>query len=66
MGNQLVGRENTMDLSFLTPKERQILYLRTQNSTSITECAKRFGVTKERIRQIEAKALRKIKQNSGI
>jgi RNA polymerase sigma factor (sigma-70 family) len=55
-------------LEGLTPREAKVLYLRfgiglTQDYT-LEEVGLRFDVTRERIRQIEAKALRKIKHPS--
>jgi len=55
-------------LEGLTPREAKVLYLRygiglTQDYT-LEEVGTRFDVTRERIRQIEAKALRKIKHPS--
>jgi len=53
-------------LNDLTPKERKILEMRNGLEDGINhtleEVGKEFGVTRERIRQIEAKALEKIRQ----
>jgi RNA polymerase primary sigma factor len=52
-------------LSTLTPRERKILQLRfgleDGRSRTLEEVGKEFNVTRERIRQIEAKALRKLR-----
>ena len=54
-------------LNDLTPKERKILAMRNGLEDGIyhtlEEVGREFGVTRERIRQIEAKALEKIRQN---
>lgn len=54
-------------LDDLTPKERKILAMRNGLEDGIyhtlEEVGKEFGVTRERIRQIEAKALEKIRQH---
>ncbi len=54
----------------LTPREQKILDLRFGLSDGVThtleEVGKEFDVTRERIRQIEAKALEKIKQHGAI
>ena len=48
-------------LNELTDREQQVLYMRYNNNMSLEETARRFKVTRERIRQVEAKALRKLK-----
>ena len=48
----------------VTGKEAHVLDLRLTECMSLAEVADYFGVTKERIRQIEAKALRKIRQQA--
>ena len=59
-------REKLVDvLSSLTPRERKVLTLRfglqDGYSRTLEEVGKQFNVTRERIRQIEAKALRKMR-----
>jgi RNA polymerase primary sigma factor len=70
--SQVVSRELLKDqirevLNDLTERERKILELRfgLRDSTphTLEEVGKIFGVTRERIRQIEAKALEKIRQH---
>ncbi len=57
-------------LDDLPPKERKILEMRNGLADGIThtleEVGKEFGVTRERIRQIEAKAHEKIRQHAKI
>jgi len=54
-------------LEGLTPREQKILKIRFGLEDGVThtleEVGQEFGVTRERIRQIEAKALEKIRQN---
>jgi RNA polymerase primary sigma factor len=64
-------REQTRQaLAGLTPREEQVLRLRfgVGESTDYTleEVGQRFAVTRERIRQIEAKALRKLRRPQRI
>ena len=59
-------KEEVMDvLSSLTPRERKVLELRfgleDGRSRTLEEVGREFNVTRERIRQIEAKALRKLR-----
>jgi RNA polymerase primary sigma factor len=55
-------------LSSLTPRERRVLQLRfglvDDHQCTLEEIGKRLGVTRERIRQIEAMALRKLRHPS--
>jgi RNA polymerase primary sigma factor len=55
-------------LDTLKPRERRVLQLRfgliDGHERTLEEVGTRFGVTRERIRQIEAKALRKLRQPS--
>jgi RNA polymerase primary sigma factor len=55
-------------LDTLNPRERRVLQLRfgleDGRSRTLEEVGKEFGVTRERIRQIEAKALRKLRHPS--
>ena len=62
-------REQLSDvLSTLTPREEKVLRLRfgleDGRSRTLEEVGREFNVTRERIRQIEAKALRKLRHPS--
>lgn len=54
-------------LDFLTPRERKIIIMRFWlngwDVHTLEEVGKEFGVTRERIRQIEAKTLEKLKEH---
>ena len=55
-------------LHTLTPREEQVLKLRygleDGRTHTLEEVGKKFNITRERIRQIEAKALRKLRHPS--
>jgi RNA polymerase primary sigma factor len=58
----------TRTLAFLTPREERIIRMRfgigMNKDHTLEEVGQQFSVTRERIRQIEAKALRKLKHPS--
>jgi RNA polymerase primary sigma factor len=62
---QDLGVQVERALATLSPKEKEILRLRfgigEEGEHTLEEVGKRFAVTRERIRQIEAKALRKLR-----
>ncbi len=64
-GQQLLKETVTAVLHSLSPRERKVLELRfglhDGRSRTLEEVGKVFDVTRERIRQIEAKALRKLR-----
>ncbi|NMB26994.1 MAG: sigma-70 family RNA polymerase sigma factor, partial [Tissierellia bacterium] len=62
-------KEELLDvLETLTPREQEVLILRfglrDGRNRTLEEVGKEFDVTRERIRQIEAKALRKLRHPS--
>ena len=66
--NQLLKDEINSVLSGLTEREEKVLRLRfglyDGRTRTLEEVGREFNVTRERIRQIEAKALRKLKHPS--
>ncbi|MDT8305863.1 MAG: RNA polymerase sigma factor RpoD [Anaerolineae bacterium] len=65
---ELLREQIRQVLGFLTDRERQVLEMRfgldDGQDHTLEEVGKEFGVTRERIRQIEAKALRKLRHPS--
>jgi RNA polymerase primary sigma factor len=66
--HQLLKEQVAEVLASLTPRERKVLELRfgleDGRSRTLEEVGREFHVTRERIRQIEAKALRKLRHPS--
>jgi RNA polymerase primary sigma factor len=67
-GRQLLRRELESVLKSLTPREERVLAMRfgldDGRARTLEEVGREFNVTRERIRQIEAKALRKLRHPS--
>jgi len=66
--NMVLLKDNLTEmLDFLTPRERKIIHMRFGlegwDVHTLEEVWKEFGVTRERIRQIEAKTLEKLKEH---
>lgn len=53
-------------LGTLSPKEEKIIRKHCMNNESVKDIAIEFGVSQTRIRQIEKKALRKLKHPSRV
>jgi predicted DNA-binding protein (UPF0251 family) len=56
----------TQALSTLTPREQELIRMRFEEDLTYEECAMRFDVTRERIRQIEGKAMMKLRHPTRI
>jgi RNA polymerase primary sigma factor len=65
--HQLLKEHVNSVLALLTPREQKILRMRfgleDGRSHTLEEVGQEFGVTRERIRQIEAKALTKLRKH---
>jgi len=66
--HQLLKEQVQEVVASLTPREQKVLILRfgleDGRSRTLEEVGREFDVTRERIRQIEAKALRKLRHPS--
>lgn len=55
--------DNALKNGLISQREREIFYFRHIDWNSLENTGKKFGVTRERIRQIEAKVLEKMRNN---
>ncbi|MEK7146283.1 MAG: sigma-70 family RNA polymerase sigma factor, partial [Patescibacteria group bacterium] len=68
MANRQLIKENIHEmLQYLNPRERKIIEMRfglkDGHGHTLEEVGKEFGVTRERIRQIESKVLHKLREH---
>ena len=65
---RLAGTDASIALALLTPREERVIRMRfgigMNKDHTLQEVGQQFSLTRERIRQIEAKALRKLKHPS--
>ena len=61
-------KEIEITLSCLLPREAEIIQLsfglKGENALTLEEIGEKFGLTRERVRQIREKALRRLKKHS--
>ena len=66
--NQMMKQQLNSVLDTLTPREKQVIQLRfgliDGNQRTLEDVGKEFHVTRERIRQIEAKSIRRLRHHS--
>jgi RNA polymerase sigma factor (sigma-70 family) len=62
-------RSQTKDLvsrvvSTLMPREQEVIWMRFKEELSLEECGMRLGISRERVRQIESRSIRKLRHPS--
>lgn len=55
-----------LGLAVLTPPRRRVIQMRYYEHMTLDQCAQRLGVTRERVRQIESRAIRDIRERLGV